>query len=430
MMSSLPIFRPHQRLWKNFQLPAYNGIWSLGVATFPSLEALSQSSVRRKEESILGAHWHYSGVKCLFSKVSARLNSGRIFSSSKDISTVCDTVNTSTTEPLVKRFTTEIGSTLKINLLGTNAKVNVLEGGDNEAILLEADWNDGRIVEYWTLFDISSSKNLISLTRKTNEVHSNGVVPLDALRAIIPGRWCNLELEAGQQPTYIECLNEASIRVKTTGGDIKIGRSKGSIACIESNGGAFEAIAVSAATKVKTCGGRISIEKLVGNTINMESGGGNVNVRSLYGGDVTLISGGGRVDVRHMQVSSSTISTQGGAVSINGLGGNLKILSSGGNVIIQLHEDAMQVDIDSGRGDILVFIPAQLVAQVKHLGSGNLSAEGPVSKMEAFPGVFTIQAASEDLKASNSSSMCEMTIHGSGSILFKQRSWLESLTKD
>ncbi|KAJ7299612.1 hypothetical protein O6H91_Y192200 [Diphasiastrum complanatum] len=239
---------------------------------------------------------------------------------------------------------------------------------------------------------------------------------------------CSSKLKPLMDDTDYE--NEASIRVKTTGGDIKIGRSKGSIACIESNGGAFEAIAVSAATKVKTCGGRISIEKLVGNTINMESGGGNVNVRSLYGGDVTLISGGGRVDVRHMQVSSSTISTQGGAVSINGLGGNLKILSSGGNVIIQLHEDAMQVDIDSGRGDILVFIPAQLVAQVKHLGSGNLSAEGPVSKMEAFPGVFTIQAASEDLKASNSSSMCEMTIHGSGSILFKQRSWLESLTKD
>ncbi|MBI5476935.1 MAG: hypothetical protein HY964_09405 [Ignavibacteriales bacterium] len=249
---------------------------------------------------------------------------GNVTISSHDINKVTIEVTANGSEKFLKKFSVESfqeGSTVKI--LG-RVKQSHFQ-------LFNSGWSD-------VLFDIKVPKNY-NLNLNT----AGGNIEIENVTGIIDG-----ETSGGN----IELVDlDGETKMSTSGGNVKLRNSKGSFN-IETSGGNMYADNIIGSISFETSGGNIDVTNTDGK-IRASTSGGNVDVALSDNKGIDLSTSGGNIKVKVPKTISADVDAEasGGDVScdlefsgkikdgrmkakINGGGNQIKLETSGGDIII------------------------------------------------------------------------------------------------
>lgn len=88
------------------------------------------------------------------------------------------------------------------------------------------------------------------------------------------------------------------------------------------------------------CGGAVSLARLAGNVIQLDSAGGDIDVGVCYGDRSRIDSGGGAIAVKQMNSPGAegrqALHSGGGHISVGGLDGSALLDSGAGDVTLQV----------------------------------------------------------------------------------------------
>lgn len=169
---------------------------------------------------------------------------------------------------------------------------------------------------------------------------------------------------------------------RTGGSDIRIGRVAGRLRCI-SAGGAIRVDSAGGDTLCETAGGEIVVGEVTG-FLQANTAGGNIRVRRAgaavmarsdgglieigkAAGIVTAQTRGGSIEVGSSQ--GALCESAAGAIRVRGLAGPLRAQTALGSILAEL-SPAIKLDnsiLNSGSGDITVFIPSNIAVSVQAL---------------------------------------------------------------
>jgi len=176
---------------------------------------------------------------------------------------------------------------------------------------------------------------------------------------------------------------EFMVGVDVSGGDVDVESIQGDVS-VETSGGDVEVLSVRGNTDVHTSGGDVTVEDGTGDLRAVTSGGdiiveritGQVYIKTS-GGDISasqvvgageIATSGGDIDLVDLQGDRFDVRTSGGDILISSVVGSIWAETSGGNVEVtkayrrgSKHND---VDISSSGGDILVYLPDEMQADI------------------------------------------------------------------
>lgn len=172
---------------------------------------------------------------------------------------------------------------------------------------------------------------------------------------------------------------------KTGGSDIRIGRVAGPLKCF-SGGGSIQVDSAGGETWCETAGGEILIGECMG-VLHATTAGGNIRVRRVgasviarsdgglieigrSGGIVTAQTRGGSIEVGGSQ--GVECESAAGAIRVRGLDGPLRAQTAMGSILAELLPGIRFQDstLNTGSGDITVFIPSNVAVSVLALSEG------------------------------------------------------------
>ncbi len=166
---------------------------------------------------------------------------------------------------------------------------------------------------------------------------------------------------------------------KTGGSDIRIGRVNGSLRCF-SGGGSIQVDSAGGEIWCETAGGDITVGE-VGGVLHATTAGGNIHVRRAAAG-VVARSDGGLIEIGNSggvvmaQTRGGSIEVGGskgveceaaaGAIRVRGVGGPVRAQTARGSILAELLPGIHLKDsaLNTGAGDITVFIPSNLAVSV------------------------------------------------------------------
>ncbi len=174
----------------------------------------------------------------------------------------------------------------------------------------------------------------------------------------------------------------SNVVAKTGGSDIRIGRVGGMLRCF-SGGGSIQVDSVGGESWCETAGGEIVVGQVSG-VLHATTAGGNIRIREAHraviarsdgglievgraGGVVTALTRGGSIAVGSS--AGAQCESAAGAIRVRGIDGPLRAQTGMGSIFaelapgIQLEESSL----NSGFGDITVFIPSNLAVSVQAL---------------------------------------------------------------
>jgi DUF4097 and DUF4098 domain-containing protein YvlB len=169
---------------------------------------------------------------------------------------------------------------------------------------------------------------------------------------------------------------------RTGGSDIRIGRVDGILRCF-SGGGSIQVDSAGGETWCETAGGEIAVGRVTG-VLHATTAGGNIRVRQA-GAAVIARSDGGLIEVGRaggvvtaqtrggaIEIGSSPgaqCESAAGAIRIRGAGGPLRAQTAMGSILAELTPGIhlQESSLNSGLGDITVFIPSNLAVSVQAL---------------------------------------------------------------
>jgi DUF4097 and DUF4098 domain-containing protein YvlB len=217
----------------------------------------------------------------------------------------------------------------------------------------------------------------------------------------------------------------ASVLARTGGSDIRIGKVAGTLRCL-SGGGSIQVDSAGGETWCETAGGEISIAEAMG-VVHAATAGGSIRVRRAgasviarsdgglieigrAGGVVTAQTRGGAIEVggsRGAQCESAA-----GAIRVRGLGGPLRAQTAIGSILAELLPGVRLDDssLNTGSGDITVFIPSNVAVSVLALSDGR---SRPPRIISDFPEIQVKPAA----MASVGPVTAEGSLNGGGPLL-------------
>jgi TonB family protein len=198
---------------------------------------------------------------------------------------------------------------------------------------------------------------------RTGKIGANGV------RGAASGRpVAKLETEGG----HIQVLDVAGdINAFTGGGHIITGNIAGD-AVLRSGGGHIRAEQIGGRAQLDTDGGNITVGK-AGSVVSVRTGGGQIDFGEVRG-SVRAHTGGGGIRVMYvsgpMEVESSA-----GSICLTRVAGSVRAATAGGTITAWINPDAPSDNgavhlagasqLSSGDGDIVVFLPRNLAANIE-----------------------------------------------------------------
>jgi TonB family protein len=196
----------------------------------------------------------------------------------------------------------------------------------------------------------------------------------------------------------------ATARLETDGGHIQVSDVAGDLTAVTA-GGHITAGKVSGDASLHSGGGHIRAEQ-IGGRADLRTDGGNITV-GRAGGLVTVRTGGGQIDfgevrgsvsaqtggggIRVMYVSGPLeVESSAGSICLTRVAGAVKAATAGGTITAWINPDAPSSggtvrlagasQLTSGKGDIVVFLPRNLAADIDatvESGGGNRIAADP-----------------------------------------------------
>jgi TonB family protein len=208
------------------------------------------------------------------------------------------------------------------------------------------------------------------------------------------GRWAaKLQTEGG----HIQVLDVVGdLMAFTGGGHINVGNISGD-ASLRTGGGHVRAGQIGGRAELDTVGGNITVAH-AGNYVSVSTGGGQIDFGEVRGSVHAQTGGGG---IRVMSVSGPMeLESSSGSICLTRVAGALQAATGGGTITAWINPDASTdsgkvwlagaSQLSSGNGDIIVFLPRNLAANIEAT-----VANGGEHRIEADPALhLTIQPAS------------------------------------
>jgi TonB family protein len=212
---------------------------------------------------------------------------------------------------------------------------------------------------------------------KTGRIGSSGP------RDISSGRYAaKLETEGG----HIQVLDVAGdLTAFTGGGHINVGNIAGD-ASLRTGGGHIRAGQIGGRADLETVGGNITVAH-AGSFVSVRTGGGQIDFGEVRGSVRAQTGGGG---IRVMYVSGPMeLESSSGSICLTRVAGALQAATSGGTITAWINPEAPSGDgnvrlagasqLASGNGDIIVFLPRNLAANIDATvvngGEGHIEAD-------------------------------------------------------
>jgi TonB family protein len=176
-----------------------------------------------------------------------------------------------------------------------------------------------------------------------------------------------LETEGG----HIQVLDVAGgLTAFTGGGHINVGNIAGD-ASLRTGGGHIRAGQIGGRAELETAGGNITVAH-AGNFVSVKTGGGQIDFGEVRGSVHAQTGGGG---IRVMYVSGPMeLESSSGSICLTRVAGALQAATSGGTITAWINPDppsgggnvrlAGASQLASGSGDIVVFLPRNLAANI------------------------------------------------------------------
>jgi TonB family protein len=175
----------------------------------------------------------------------------------------------------------------------------------------------------------------------------------------------------------------------TAGGHIVTGNISGD-AVLRSGGGHIRAGQINGRAQLETDGGNITL-KQAGSFVSVRTGGGQIDFGEVRGSVRAQTGGGG---IRIITVSGPMeVESNGGSICLTRVAGAVQAATSGGTIQAWINPDATSAggkvslpgasQLSSGAGDIIVFLPRNLAANIDALVEN-----GGLSRIEADPALL------------------------------------------
>ena len=195
-----------------------------------------------------------------------------------------------------------------------------------------------------------------------------GRIGMDLQREASPGRaTARLETEGG----HIQTSDVAGdLSAVTAGGHITTGKINGD-ASLHSGGGHIRAEQIAGHADLRTDGGNITVGR-AGGLVTVRTGGGQIDFGEVRGSVSAQTGGGG---IRVMYVSGPLeVESSAGSICLTRVAGTVKAATAGGTITAWINPDAPSAggtvrlagasQLTSGNGDIVVFLPRNLAADI------------------------------------------------------------------
>jgi len=175
----------------------------------------------------------------------------------------------------------------------------------------------------------------------------------------------------------------------TAGGHIVAGNISGD-AVLRSGGGHIRAGQIGGRAQLETDGGNITL-KQAGSFVSVRTGGGQIDFGEVRGSVRAQTGGGG---IRIITVSGPMeVESNGGSICLTRVAGAVQAATAGGNIQAWINPDAASSagkvslpgasQLSSGAGDIVVFLPRNLAANIDAL-----IENGGVNRIDADPALL------------------------------------------
>ncbi len=240
-----------------------------------------------------------------------------------------------------------------------------------------------------------------------------GRIGVNNLKDAGPGRLvAKLETEGG----HIQVLDVAGdLNAFTAGGHINARNIAGD-ALLHSGGGHISAEQINGRADLETDGGNITVGK-AGNLVSVRTGGGQIDFGEVRGSVRAQTGGGG---IRVMYVSGPMeVESSAGSICLTRVAGSVRAATAGGSIRAWINPDsptsggvvhlAGVSQLTSGNGDIIVFLPRNLAADIDATVES-----GGQSRIEADP---ALSLAIQSSNHGSSSVRALGTLNGGGALL-------------
>jgi hypothetical protein len=170
---------------------------------------------------------------------------------------------------------------------------------------------------------------------------------------------------------HIQVLDVAGdVNAFTAGGHINAGNIAGD-ALLHSGGGHIRAEQISGRADLQTDGGNITVGQ-AGSLVSVRTGGGQIDFGEVRGSVRAQTGGGG---IRIMYVSGPMeVESSAGSICLTRVAGTVRAATAGGSIRAWINPDAPSAggrvhlagvsQLTSGNGDIIVFLPRNLAADI------------------------------------------------------------------
>jgi TonB family protein len=195
-----------------------------------------------------------------------------------------------------------------------------------------------------------------------------GRIGVSGIRDASWGRYAaKLETEGG----HIQVLDVmGDLTAFTGGGHINVGNISGD-ASLRTGGGHIRAGQIGGRAELETAGGNITVAH-AGSCVSVKTGGGQIDFGEVRGSVHAQTGGGG---IRVMYVSGPMeLESSSGSICLTRVAGALQAATSGGTITAWINPDAPPgggnvrlagaSQLASGNGDIIVFLPRNLAANI------------------------------------------------------------------
>jgi TonB family protein len=214
-----------------------------------------------------------------------------------------------------------------------------------------------------------------------------GRIGFDGFRNVSDGR---LSAKLSTEGGHIQIQDVAgNVDAFTVGGHIVAGNISGN-AVLRSGGGHIRAGQINGRAQLETDGGNITL-KQAGSFVSVRTGGGQIDFGEVRGSVRAQTGGGG---IRVITVSGPMeVESNGGSICLTRVAGAVQAATAGGTIQAWINPDAVSSggkvslpgasQLSSGAGDIIVFLPRNLAANIDALVEN-----GGLSRIDADPALL------------------------------------------
>jgi DUF4097 and DUF4098 domain-containing protein YvlB len=131
---------------------------------------------------------------------------------------------------------------------------------------------------------------------------------------------------------------------------------------------------------IDTGSGSVEVSDVIGD-LRADTGSGSVGVMDVTGDVVLIDTGSGSVEGSDIQATRLTVDTGSGSIELGSIRAEEILLDTGsGSVEIELLAAMNSLEIDTGSGGVVVYVPADLNAEIEvDTGSGGIDVDFPLT---------------------------------------------------